>query len=340
VKSNALSPGLSRADVLVALLVVVVAAGLVLAAASRVREAAGATSCQNDLKQLGLAAANYISVHGLLPPLVDQGDGAPTGRGLPSVFTNLLPFIEATPLVFRPERPPDYYLAHSTVVFTYPHKGETYRQVGGMANQVMEVFLDPADGTAGRLRDVPLALPDGTAGYYATASYAANGLAPWRVRAVPRAFPGGTANTILFGERPQVCRTAAGEEVYNLWGLGVYAPHMPAFAALTPAEPPGLWDTGQAAPAESLPDGSAADRDARVRVRVGREDAEPAPPDFATPVQVVRGGCPCDPRLPATPHRRGTQALMADGSLRVLGPDTSPWVLWAACLPARPLTDP
>jgi hypothetical protein len=72
--------------------------------------------------------------------------------------------------------------------------------------------------------------------------------------------------------------------VYNLWGLGVYGPHMPAFAALAPADPPGLGDTDEAAPAEPLPDAGAADRDARIRVRIGRQDAEPVSPDFATPV--------------------------------------------------------
>jgi hypothetical protein len=247
-------PGASRADVLVVMLIVVLAAGLFLAGVSRVREAAAAISCQNNLKQLGLATHNYIDAFGRLPPLVDQGDGAPTGHGLLSVFANLMPYIEATPLVFRPERSPDYYHAHSSVVFTYPHKGQLFTQVGGMANNVMPLFLDPSDATASQLRDVPMTLPDGTTGYYATGSYAANGLVPWRTGIVPWAFPGGTANTILFGERPQVCRTAAGDEVYNLWGLGVYSPHMPAFATLTPADPPGLWDTGQAAPARPLPD--------------------------------------------------------------------------------------
>jgi hypothetical protein len=323
------------------MLIVVAASGLLLAGIARVREAAAATSCQNNLKQLAVANHNYADTYaGRLPPLVDQGDGAPTGRGLPSVFANLMPFLEATPLVFRPERSPDYYHAHSSVVFRYPHKGELYTQVGGMANHVMRAFLCPADGTASQLRDVPMTLPDRTTGYYATGSYAANGLVPWRTGVVPRAFPGGTANTILFAERPQVCRTAAGEEVYNLWGLGVYGPHMPAFAALTPAGSPELWDTGQAAPAESLPDESAADRDALIQVRVGRRDAAPASPDFATPVQALARGRPCDPRLPATPHRRGMQAVMADGSLREIGPDTSPWVFWAACAPVKPPAGP
>jgi hypothetical protein len=34
------------------------------------------------------------------------------------------------------------------------------------------------------------------------------------------------------------------------------------------------------------------------------------------------------------------QAVMVDGSLRVFGPDTSPWVFWAACEPAKPSTRP
>jgi hypothetical protein len=334
-------PGLSRADVLVTMLIIVVAAGLVLPVVYRVREAAATISCNNNLKQFGLATHNYLdSSGGRLPALVDQGDGARTGRGLASVFTNLMPYIEATPLVFDPQRSTDYYHAHSSVVFIYPHKGQTYTQVGGMANNVLGFFVDPADGTASQLRDVQMTLPDGTAGYYAAGSYAANGLAPWRTGFVPRSFPDGIANTILFGERPQVCRTAAGKDVYNLWGLGFYCPHMPAFAALTPADPPGLWDTGQAAPAEPLPDESAADRNALIRVRIGRQDAEPVLPALATPVQVVRVGRPCDPRLPGTPHRRGMQAVMVDGSVREFGPDTSPWVFWAACQPAKRPTDP
>src|SRR5262245_37560182 len=129
-------PRVSRADVLVAMLIGVVAAGLFLAGVSRVREAAAAASCQNNLKRLGLATHNYVFYAGRwLPPLVDQGDGAPTGRGLPSVFANLMPFFEATDLVFRPKQSPDYYHAHSSVVFTYLHKDTPLTRVGGMANQ-------------------------------------------------------------------------------------------------------------------------------------------------------------------------------------------------------------
>src|SRR5262249_1995388 len=92
--------------------------------------------------------------------------------------------------------------------------------------------------------------------------YCALGL--WRAGSL---IPRGEGNTFLCGGRPQVCRTAAGDEVYTLWGLGVYSPHMPAFATLPPSDPPGLWSTGQVAPAVPLPDENAADRDALIRVR-------------------------------------------------------------------------
>jgi Protein of unknown function (DUF1559) len=328
--------GLSRVEVVVTLLIILLGAGMLLAAIARVREAAARVKCQNNLKQVALAMGNYDDCfNGRLPPLVDQGAGAPTGRGLPSVFANLVPFIEAGPRYYDPDSsPPTDYHAPSSVTFTYHLKdGTPFTAEGGMANRVWSLFIDPADTTGERLRDVLMTLPDGTTGYYATGSYAANGLLPWGIDSLPRLSSSGLANTILFAERPQLCRTAAGEEVYNLWGLGFYSPHMPAFAVLTPNEPPGLWPTGQVAPIVPLPDEAAAERDAQILVRVGRRDSEPQRADFPTPVQIIRRGRPCDPRLPGAPHSAGMQAAMADGSVRVFAPDTSPWVFWAACMP-------
>jgi len=333
-------PALSRVEVLLVLFIAVLVVGMVVAATGRLRDEANRVTCRDNLRQIGISLHNHYDQLGKLPPLTDQGEGAPTGRGLPSVFANLIPYVEATAVVFRLERSVDYYHAPSSVVFTFPHKGNPYTQVGGMANGVMQLFLDPADGTADRLRDVPMTLPDGTTGYYATGSYAANGLVPWAIGVIPQSFPRGTKHTILFGERPQVCRTAAGDEVYNLWGVGFYSPHMPAFAALTPASPPGLWSTGQVTPAEPLPDEGAADRDALVQVRVGRRDAAPVLPDFPTPVQIIRRGRSCDPRLPGSPHHEGMQVVMADASVQVFGPETSSWVFWAACTLGGPLDGP
>jgi len=322
--------GVTRVELVVTLIVVILLAGLILSAFAHLRASADRMKCRNNLKQIGLAVHNYNDTNSHLPPLADQGEGAPTGRGLPSILFVLISYIEATPYVFRPEESVDHYNGPSSSVFIYDHKGHPFKQVGGMANWAFSIFLDPADRTADRLRDVLMELPDRTTGYYATGSYAANGRLPWAIRGLG-SIPGGWANTIMFGERPQVCQTTTGETVYNLWGFGIYSPHMPAFAALTPANPPGLLSTEQIAPVQPIPTG-----DEPIRVRFGRRDASPEPPDFATPIQTVRSGQPCDPRLPGTPHRGGMQVVMMDGSVRVFTTDTNPTVFWSACELPRP----
>jgi Protein of unknown function (DUF1559) len=299
----------------------------------RVREAAARSKCSNNLKQLAFAAMNYsTTLPEKLPSLVDQGPNSRTGHGILSAFALLVPFIESGPCFYNPDlSPPSDYYAHSSAVFTHRcFDGSTFSDTGGMANRAWEMFACPADVTADTLRDVRMTVPGGATGYYATGSYAASGMVSWGTGNIPKSFTDGTATTILFAERPKVCRTAAGDTVYNLWGLGFYSPHMPAFATLTPDEPAGLQSTGQVAPVEPLPPQSHADR---LRVRVGRQSAEPQPPDFATPLQFVRGGGPCDPRLPASPHFGVMQAAMADGSVHVFSLTVSPWVFWATCTP-------
>jgi prepilin-type processing-associated H-X9-DG protein len=303
-------PAVSRVEVGIVLLVVILVAGLIVAATRRIQEAAERMRCQNNLKQLGLGMQNYFDCFDRLPSVN-----------------------------FWAERPVDYYHGHSSVVVTYKDKeGDLIFENGGMANYPL--FLDPADRTASGLRDVPIKLPDGTTGYYATGSYAANGLLPWGIPRLGGLSPGDLASTIMIGERPQVCRTASGETVYNLWGLGIYSPHMPAFATLTPSNPAGLSFTGEVAPVASLPDEGSPDRDALIQFRVGQCDAPPESPDFPTPIQIILPDRPCDPRLPGSPHRGGMQVMMGDGSVRVFAPDTSPWVFWNACVPPKPPVDP
>jgi prepilin-type N-terminal cleavage/methylation domain-containing protein len=296
--------GFTLIELLVVIAIIAILIGLLVPAVQKVRESASRTQCQNNLKQIGLAAHNYHDAKGHFPPGVGYtplDTGGVWGNGM----FHLLPFLEQEPLYKSALG--TVQLPTGPITIHCPINDNVY-------SQPVPIFLCPSNPSVGPSGVVTMKGIAWGASCYGGNSQVFSpipGDAQGKRRLVEIINGDGTSNTILYAEKYPRCSS----NMMLLDGGSFWAYSVFKTVALPPPmeSPPKLFQPGFAIPLLQWPDAIGPKSKFQV---------QPTPFDGN-----------CDPRLAATPHASGMQVCLADASVRSLSPSLSGTTWWAAVTP-------
>ena len=212
--------GFTLIELLVVIAIIAVLIGLLLPAVQKVREAAARTTCVNQMKQLGLATANYEGTYQKFPGLSTNSTMTVNpDKYSQSLFTQLLPFVEQEALQKQ-------LVAGNTITFNAPAAGVDYR------GTVIKILLCPADQSPldgltaiskfGGTSYVPNSEVFGNSNPAGAALVATTDKLSSTYNMGRLTSKDGTSNTAIFFEQYASCG-AAGVAGENAWVVPTYA---------------------------------------------------------------------------------------------------------------------
>jgi prepilin-type N-terminal cleavage/methylation domain-containing protein len=222
--------GFTLIELLVVIAIIAILIGLLLPAVQKVREAAARMSCTNNVKQLGLAVANFENTYGKMPPAwwwPKNLNKYSATYYLPGGY----PYADAAGNVTGTTGSLQFFL------LPFLEQNNLYLQANGNANNVRKVvvktFICPSDGTSWPNVPQYTNMNGNAMCSYLGNVWVFNPLAPGTM---VTAMPDGTSNTVTWAEAIFNCsavgtargrawtftqpQTSGGEKVCPMFGCG------------------------------------------------------------------------------------------------------------------------